>query len=87
MIERMSNTPRVNEILGEAMVMLAAAENQEEFTAALKATVGALIGVAKKMEIALGQIESILARNLTAQNKVEAIETVIAKASDSGRNT
>jgi hypothetical protein len=77
----------VNEILGEAMVMLAAAENQEEFTAALKATVGALIGVAKKMEIALGQIESILARNLTAQNKVEAIETVIAKASDSGRNT
>jgi len=76
----MSDTPRVNMVLGESVGPLAAAGSKDEFTAALKSTMTALIGVAKAMERELGKIDSILSRNLTPANKVKAIESVFANA-------
>lgn len=81
----MSDTPRVNIILGQWVEPLAKAETQAGFTSALKATLKALIDEAKDMERSLAKINGVLARNLTPSNKIKAIEQVIANTSLHGR--
>lgn len=56
----MSDTPRVNIVLGKSVGPLAAAGSQEEFTAALKATMQSLIDEAKAMERELTETRDCL---------------------------
>lgn len=56
----MSDTPRVNIVLGKSVGPLAAAGSQEEFTAALKATMQSLIAEAKSLERELHASRAVL---------------------------
>ena len=76
----MSDTPRVNIVLGKWVGPLAGAGTQQEFTDALKATMKSLIDEAKDMERTLAKITAALGRNLTPANKVKAVEDILANA-------